>query len=109
MKLVDDIPIVDDRTFKIKLKRACSLLPAAIGKSASSECFIMPERMARTPIDKQITESVGSGPYRFLKDEWVSGAHAAWARFDGYIPRMEPVSGTAGGGPPPAAGGGGAD
>jgi peptide/nickel transport system substrate-binding protein len=97
MKIVDDMQPVDDRTFKIKLKRPCSLLPAALGKSASSQCFIMPERMANTPADQQIKESIGSGPYRFLKDEWVSGARAAWAKFDGYIPRKEPVSGIAGG------------
>jgi peptide/nickel transport system substrate-binding protein len=97
MKVVDDFQVVDDRRFKIKLKRAFPLLPAAIGKSASSQCFIMPERMAMTPPNEQVTESIGSGPYRFLKDEWVSGAHAAWAKFDGYIPRKEPVSGIAGG------------
>jgi len=97
MRVVDDMQVIDDRRFRIKLKRAFPLLPAALGKSASSQCFIMPERMAKTPSNEQITESVGSGPYRFLKDEWVSGAHAAWAKFDGYIPRSEPVSGIAGG------------
>jgi peptide/nickel transport system substrate-binding protein len=97
MKVVDDIEVIDDRKFRIKLKRACPLLPAALGKSASSQCFIMPERMAMTPSNEQITESVGSGPYKFLKDEWVSGAHAAWAKFGDYIPRKEPVSGIAGG------------
>ena len=57
----------------------------------------MPERMAKTDPMKQVTETIGSGPYRFLKEEWVSGAKAAWAKFDGYIPRKEPVNGIAGG------------
>jgi len=45
--------------------------------------------MARTPASEQIKESVGSGPYQFLPGEWVSGARAAYARFDGYLPRSE--------------------
>jgi peptide/nickel transport system substrate-binding protein len=97
MKVVDTMEVVDDRRFKIKLTRPFPLLPNAIGKSSSSQCFIMPERMATTDPMKQVTESIGSGPYRFLADEFVSGAHAAWARFDKYVPRKEPVSGIAGG------------
>jgi peptide/nickel transport system substrate-binding protein len=53
--------------------------------------------MARTDPMTQVTETIGSGPYRFLKDEWVSGTRAAWAKFEDYIPRKEPVSDIAGG------------
>jgi hypothetical protein len=52
-------------------------------------CFIMPERISSTDAFKQISEYVGSGPFKFLKDEWVSGAKAAWAKFDKYNPRQE--------------------
>jgi peptide/nickel transport system substrate-binding protein len=97
MRFVDAMEVIDDRRFRIRLKKPFPLLPAALGKSNSSQCFIMPERMARTDPMKPVTESIGSGPYRFLRDEWIPGAHAAWARFDGYIPRKEPVSGIAGG------------
>src|SRR5216683_1870459 len=34
-----------------------------------------------------VKEIVGSGPYRFLADEHVSGARAAFARFEEYRPR----------------------
>ena len=97
MKFVDTFEVVDDRKFKIKLKKPFALLPAALGKSNSSQCFIMPERMAKVDPMKQVTETIGSGPYRFLKEEFVSGAKAAWAKFDGYIPRKEPVDSIAGG------------
>jgi peptide/nickel transport system substrate-binding protein len=97
MKFIDAMEAVDDRKFRIKLKKPFPLLLAALGKSSSSQCFIMPERMAKTDPMKQVTETIGSGPYRFLKEEFVSGAKAAWARFDGYIPRKEPVDGIAGG------------
>lgn len=97
MRFVDVMEVIDDRKFRIRLKKPFPLLPAALGKSNSSQCFIMPERMAKTDPSVQVTESIGSGPYRFLRDEWVPGARAAWAKFDGYIPRKEPVSGIAGG------------
>ncbi|MDB5393611.1 MAG: hypothetical protein JWM91_1117 [Rhodospirillales bacterium] len=97
MRFVDAFEVIDDRKFRIKLTKAFPMLPAALGKSNSSQCFIMPERMAKTDPMTQVTESIGSGPFRFLRDEWVPGAHAAWAKFDGYIPRKEPVSGIAGG------------
>ena len=97
MKFIDAMEAVSDGKFRIKLKKPFPLLLAALGKSSSSQCFIMPERMAKTDPMKQVTETIGSGPYRFLKDEFVSGAKAAWAKFDGYIPRKEPVDGIAGG------------
>jgi peptide/nickel transport system substrate-binding protein len=49
----------------------------------------MPERLALTDPFKQVTEMVGSGPYRFLPDEQIAGARAAYARFDGYRPRED--------------------
>jgi peptide/nickel transport system substrate-binding protein len=60
-------------------------------------CFVMPERIARTDAFQQIRETVGSGPFRFLRDEYVSGSRVAYAKFDGYVPRQEAASRTAGG------------
>ena len=95
--VIASMDVVDDRRFRIRLKNRFRLLPAALGKSNSSQCFIMPERVANTNPMTQIKEHVGSGPFRFLRDEWVPGARAAWAKFEGYAPRQEPVSGIAGG------------
>ena len=39
------------------------------------------------PPFKPIAEIIGSGPYRFLKDEHVSGARAVFERFADYQPR----------------------
>ena len=60
-------------------------------------CFMMPERMAKTPASEQVKETIGSGPFRLLPGEWASGAHRGYARFDGYVPRQEPPSGQQGG------------
>jgi peptide/nickel transport system substrate-binding protein len=57
----------------------------------------MPERLAATSPFKPVTEIIGSGPYRFLPDEHVSGARAAYERFLLYRPRPAgPVGFTAG-------------
>ena len=58
---------------------------------------MMPERMAKTPSSEQVKETIGSGPFRFLPGEWISGARAGYSRFDGYVPRQEPPSFYAGG------------
>ncbi len=50
-------------------------------------CPIMPERLARTDPFKQVTEMVGSGPFRFKADERVPGSRVVYERFDGYVPR----------------------
>ena len=57
----------------------------------------MPQRLAETDPFKQIGEVVGSGPFRFLPDQYVSGSQAAFAKFDRYVPRNEPASFCAGG------------
>ena len=76
------------------LTKPFSLLPTAI---ANNNCFIMPERVAKTDPFKQIDEIIGSGPYRFVRDEWVAGSRAVYAKFAGYNPRAEAPSFTAGG------------
>jgi peptide/nickel transport system substrate-binding protein len=60
-------------------------------------CFMMPERTAKTPASEQVKETIGSGPFKFLPGEWISGARAGYARFEGYVPRQEPPSFYAGG------------
>ncbi len=94
MSLTNEMSVIDDKTFQIRLKKPFPVMPYALGANG---CFIMPERMAKTDAFTQITEYVGSGPYRFLRDEWVSGASAAYAKNDKYVPRQEPPSYWAGG------------
>jgi peptide/nickel transport system substrate-binding protein len=93
-KSVDTWGVADDKTIKITLKKPFPLLIDAI---ALQNSFMMPERFAKTDPFKAITEAVGSGPYRFLPDQFVAGSSAAWVRFDGYVPRQEPVDWTSGG------------
>ena len=87
----------DDRTIRIRLKTPIPTFIDAIARGGASVAFMMPEHLARTDPYKQIPETIGSGPYRFLKDEFVSGAAAAYARFERYAPRPEPPDWTSGG------------
>ncbi len=87
---------VDERSFKIVLKKPFPLLIEALAKLSGSP-FIMPERIARTDADKQITEVIGSGPFKFVKDEWEPGHKVVYAKNTDYVPRPEAPSWVAGG------------
>jgi peptide/nickel transport system substrate-binding protein len=89
MAATDELSAPDDRRIVFRLKRPFPLLPAALGKSGPLMAAMLPERLANTPATAQLKEMVGSGPYRFLADERVPGAHVAYARFDRYLPRAD--------------------
>ena len=62
----------------------------ALGKPSSNVPFIMPARLAATPADEQVKEPIGSGPYKFVKEEWQPGNQVVYARNADYVPRSEP-------------------
>src|SRR3981189_436991 len=88
----EELTAVDDRTFKWVLKKPYPKMMLALGKNNTPVAFIMPERVAQTDPFKQISEYVGSGPMRFVKNEWVPGAKAVFEKFADYAPRQEPGS-----------------
>jgi peptide/nickel transport system substrate-binding protein len=97
MAVTDELTAVDDKTFRFRLKKPFPLLPNALGKTGTPMPCIMPERLAVQDPNKQITEMVGSGPYRFIAGERVAGSRVAYERFDGYVPRADgPATFTAG-------------
>lgn len=87
MAVTDELSAVSDRVVQFRLKKPFALLPNALGKSGTIMPAIMPERLAMTDPNKQVTEMVGSGPYRFNAAERVSGDRAIYDRFEGYAPR----------------------
>lgn len=94
---LDSLDVVDDRSFRFRLKAPFPKLLFAIGKANPPAAMIMPERVAKTDPFQQIGEYVGSGPMVFRKDQWVPGASAVFEKFAGYVPRDEPASWMAGG------------
>jgi peptide/nickel transport system substrate-binding protein len=87
MATTDELSAPDDRTIQFRLKKPFPRLPYALGKTSTPMCAMMPERLALTDPFKQVSEMVGSGPFRFKADERVSGARTVYERFEGYRPR----------------------
>ncbi len=94
--ITNEMTVVSDRVFLVKLKRPFALLATALAKP-SSYCPVMQERFAKNPTSTQVTEIVGSGPFRWVPGERMAGSRAVYERFAGYRPRNEPVSFLAGG------------
>jgi len=97
MTMTEELSAPDDRTVRFRLKRPFPHLPEALAGPGANVPAIMPERLAATSPFTPVAEIVGSGPYRFLPDEHVSGARAAYERFALYQPRTDgPVGFTSG-------------
>ena len=89
----DEMRAVSDKVFEIRMSKPYALMPTAL----ADWCFVMPERVAKTSPFEQITDFTGSGPFKFLRDQWVSGSQAVYARNEKYVPRQEAPDGAAGG------------
>ena len=97
MEAVDTMAADNDNTFTIKLKAPFPLMLDALGKLSSNVPFMMPERLANTDPFQQIPEAIGSGPFKFVKEEWQPGHQAVFVKNPDYIPRKEPPSLASGG------------
>jgi len=87
----------DERTFKLALKEPFPLMLEVLGKPNAPLPVMMPARIAATPPDQRIPEPIGSGPFRFLKDQWRPGNAMVLERNPDYVPRNEPPAFLAGG------------
>lgn len=87
----------DRKTFTLELREPFGLVLEALGKPSSNVPFIMPARLASVDANEQVKEVVGSGPYRFVKEEWQPGNQVVYVRNADYMPRNEAPSGAAGG------------
>jgi peptide/nickel transport system substrate-binding protein len=95
--VLDEMKPDGDKSFSIKLKEPFSLTIDALAKVSSLAPFIMPERLANIDPFTQITESIGSGPFKFIKEEFEPGHIAVYTKFADYVPRKEPPSWASGG------------
>lgn len=81
---------VDAKTFRLQLSAPFGLVLHALAKPGAMVPMIMPRRLAETPPDRAITQPIGSGPYRFVAEEYRAGDRIVLARHGGYRPRSEP-------------------
>ena len=96
-EMTDAWTAVNDKTFSLKLKKPFAYVLDALGKPSSNVPFIMPERIAKTDAFTAITDPIGSGPFKMVKDQWVPGSKVVYVRNTDYVPRKEPPSWGAGG------------
>jgi peptide/nickel transport system substrate-binding protein len=87
----------DDKNFSIHLKEPFPLLIDGLAKVSSLAPFMMPERLAKTDPFKQVTEMVGSGPFKFVKAEFDPGNKVVYVKNTDYVPRQEPIDWASGG------------
>ncbi len=86
----------DDRSFEIVLKEPFGPILDALANPIGPP-FVMREKEAMTDPNTQISESIGSGPFIFVKDEWKPGDKVVYRKNPAYVARAEPSNGFAGG------------
>src|SRR5258708_35536369 len=57
----------------------------------------MADGIAQTDPFQNITEVIGSGPFKFVKEEWVPGNKVVYVKNTDYVPRKEVPSWATGG------------
>jgi len=92
---LSSLEATDDRTLVFRLKKPFPDLIYVLG-NPSTPAFILPSHIAEIDPFKPLTDIVGSGPFRFNKDEYVSGSLAVLSRFESYVPRTDTPNYTAG-------------
>src|SRR5690606_6915195 len=53
--------------------------------------FVMPAEIAKRASTEAITDVIGSGPFRFVRVEWVPGSKVVYVKNEDYQPRDEPA------------------
>ena len=94
--VTDEVLALDDRRLQFRLKKPFPLLIHGLG-SIDWPCVVMPERVARTDAGKLIEDATGSGPFRFVKQEYNSGNRIVYERNPHYVPVASGTPSLAGG------------
>lgn len=87
---------LDERRIELVLNKPSTFVLEAIGKPSSYVPFMMPKRLAETPVNQPIKEMIGSGPFKFDQAAFNPGILVAYDKNPDYVPRNEPPSGLAG-------------
>ena len=97
MDVTADLIADDAKTFRLILNEPYGLVLELLGKISSNVPFMMPKRLAETDPFEQVPEIIGSGPFIFVKEEWVPGVKVVYVKNPDYVPRDEPPDYAAGG------------
>lgn len=93
---LDSMTVQDPLTFTLTLKQPFGLLEFLLAGAGTPIAGIMREADATRPDNQPLINPVGSGPFRYVVSERVSGHRAVFERNPDYGPRGEPPDGAAG-------------
>ena len=82
----DELSAPTDKVIRFRLSKPFSLLPNAL---AEPYLAIMPERLAKTDPSQQVTEAIGSGPFRYVASERIPGQRVVYVKNEKYVPRED--------------------
>ncbi|MFT4014211.1 MAG: ABC transporter substrate-binding protein [Paracoccus sp. (in: a-proteobacteria)] len=97
MDHTDSLTATDDKTVTWVLKQPFAPMLDTLSKQSGVPPFIMPARVAETPVDQPITDYTGSGPFKFVQAEFQPGVSVTYEKNTDYVPRSEPANWMAGG------------
>jgi peptide/nickel transport system substrate-binding protein len=97
LRATASLDVVDAATFRLTLREPFGLVLEALAKPGAMVPMMMPARLAATPPAQQIPQVIGSGPYRFMADEYRPGDRIVVQRHAAYRPRSEPPVWASGG------------
>jgi peptide/nickel transport system substrate-binding protein len=83
--------------FVMKLNARFPFVEMALTAAGGNQPIIMRKADAASDPFKPVANWIGSGPFKFVREEWQVGNKAAWVKNADYVPRNEPPSGLAGG------------
>jgi peptide/nickel transport system substrate-binding protein len=93
---ITSVETINEKQFRIELRTPFPVLEA-LGTLTAPTPFILPERLAKTDAFTQIREAIGSGPFKFVKEEWQPGHKVVYMKNPDYVARKELPNGAAGG------------
>ncbi|RUR33243.1 ABC transporter substrate-binding protein [Vreelandella nanhaiensis] len=92
----ESLTALDEKRFALTLSSPLGDVIGLLSKPSAVPAFIMPENVASIEPGQPLPNQIGSGPFRFIANEFQPGVKAVYERFDAYQPRSEAPSGTAG-------------
>lgn len=96
MANTESLTAVDDTTFELKLAKPFGEVISLISKPSSVPAFMMPEAVASVPNGEPLPNQIGSGPFKFVADEFQPGVKVVYEKYDEYVPRTEAPEATSG-------------
>ncbi|MBI1777305.1 MAG: ABC transporter substrate-binding protein [Proteobacteria bacterium] len=97
MEFTAAMEAVDEDSFTVILKQPYGFVEFTLGSDGPQIPTIYREKEAATDAFTAITETIGSGPFKFNRAEWQPGVKLVFDKNKDYVPRNEPPNGMAGG------------